>query len=186
MRTNRKFRSKYSAFTLAESMIAIVIVSLFVLMATMNITVVLGKNSFKTQAQELVSTMQMAASAAAESDRRYEVVIDLVEQNYMLRQITSHDLSEVLEEEVIVENDFNEKCQAVYVLFDDLVETSQDYQIATFRVGRAGWQNGGKIVLLDEDQQPHSVLVNRLNRIVRLQKGDVELLMPKTKNEVPF
>jgi hypothetical protein len=48
--------------------------------------------------------MQMAVSAAAESDRRYEVIIDLTEQSYLLRQITSPDLSEVLDEEIIAES----------------------------------------------------------------------------------
>jgi hypothetical protein len=29
-------------------------------------------------------------------------------------------------------------------------------------------------------------VVNRLNRIVTLQEGDVELLMPRRQDEVPF
>ncbi|GAI06814.1 unnamed protein product, partial [marine sediment metagenome] len=37
-----------------------------------------------------------------------------------------------------------------------------------------------------EDEQPYSVVVNRINRIVTLKEGDVELLMPKRKDEVPF
>ena len=65
-------------------------------------------------------------------------------------------------------------------------ETSKDYQTAKFRAGHAGWQNGGKIVLLDENEQPYTIVVNRINRIVTLKKGDVELLMPKDKKDVPF
>jgi hypothetical protein len=130
--------------------------------------------------------MQMAASAAAESDRRYEVIIDLTEQSYTLRQITSPDLSQVFEEEIIVTNEFSYNCQIYYVLFDDLVETDADHQVAKFRAGHAGWQYGGKIVLLDEMEQPYSVIVNRMNRAVTLKKGDVEFMLPKAPDEILF
>ena len=178
--------SRIRGFTLTELIVVVLIVSLFVLLAMMNLSGLLIRNTFKAQTQELVSTMQMAASAAAETERRYEVIIDIAEQSYTLRQITSPDLSQVLEEEILVENDFSNNCRVIYVLFDDLVETDEDHQIAKFRAGHAGWQNGGKIVLLDKDEQPYSVVVNRINRIVTLKKGDVELLMPKRKDEVPF
>ena len=178
--------SRIRGFTLTELIVVVLIVSLFVLLAMMNLSGLLIRNTFKAQTQELVSTMQMAASAAAETERRYEIIIDIAEQSYTLRQITSPDLSQVLEEEIIVENDFSNNCRVIYVLFDDLVETDEDHQIAKFRAGHAGWQNGGKIVLLDENEQPYSVVVNRINRIVTLKKGDVELSMPKRKDEVPF
>ena len=175
-----------SGFTLTELIVVVLMVSLFVLLAVINFAGLLTRNTFRAQAKELVATMQMAASAAAESNRRYEVIIDLTEQSYLLREITSPDMSEVLEEEIIVENDFSHNCRVVYVLFDDLVETDEDHQIAKFRAGHAGWQNGGKIVLLDENEQPYSVMVNRINRIVTLKKGDIGLLMPKRQDEVPF
>ena len=178
---------KYKGFTLTEAMVALAIASLMVVITTMNLRGLYRKNSFKGQVQDFISTMKTAARAASQSNRRYEVIIDLIEQSYTLRQITSAHLpSDVLEEEIIVQSDFSDKCRVVYVLFDDLVETDQDYQIAYFRAGRAGWQNGGKIVLLDADGQPYSLVVNRLNRIVRLQKGDTELLMPRNKNEMVF
>ena len=173
-------------FTLTELMVVTLILSLFMLLVMVNFFGLLRKKTFKAQAHQFVSTMQMAAAAAAESDRRYEVIIDLTEQTYTLRQITSPDLSQVLEEEIIAENDFGYNCQVVYVLFDDLIETDEDHQIAKFRAGHAGWQYGGKIVLLDELEQPYSVVVRRMNRVVTLKKGDVELLMPKAKDEVPF
>jgi len=157
----------------------------------MSLLGLLRKNTFKAQAQELVSTMQMAASAAAESDRRYEVIIDLTEQSYLLRQITSPELPQVLEEEIIVNNNFSDNCWIAYVLFDDV-----DYSLegesytnegrAKFRAGHAGWQYGGKIVLLDRGGRPYSVVVNRINRIITLREGDVELLVPKAKEDVPF
>ena len=66
------------------------------------------------------------------------------------------------------------------------METDEDHQIAKFRAGHTGWQYGGKIVLLDEQEQPYSVVVNRMSRVVALRKGDFELLMPKAKDEVLF
>ena len=160
------------------------VVSLFVLLAQMHLVGLLRKNTFRAQVQEFVSTMRMAAIAAAESDRRYEVIIDLTEQSFLLRQITSPDLSQVLEEEIIVEDDFSNNCRVVYVEFDDGDYTNEGR--AKFRAGHSGWQYGGKIVLLDEYEQPYSVVVNRLNRTIMLEAGDVPLLVPKAKHEVPF
>ena len=71
-------------------------------------------------------------------------------------------------------------------MFDDLGETDEDHQEAKFRAGRAGWQNAGKIVLLDSDGQPYTVIVNRINRTITLHKGDVEMLMPKREEDIPF
>jgi prepilin-type N-terminal cleavage/methylation domain-containing protein len=192
MRTDAKIRecsdvpahSRIRGFTLTETIVAVVIISLFVLLAQMSLLGVLRRSTFKAQVQELVSTMQMAASAAAESDRRYEVIIDLTEQSYLLRRITSPDLSEVLEEEIIDENYFSDNCWIAYVEFDDGDYTNEGQ--AKFRAGRAGWQYGGKIVLQDRNEQPYSVVVNRINRIITLRKGDVELLVPKAENEMLF
>ena len=187
MRSSRNTVYRYSAFTFTE-LIAVVIIMAFVLMLAMtNPFALLGRQRFKVQLGDFVSTMQMAASAAAESDRRYEVIIDLTEQANMLRQITSTHLpSDVLEEEIIAENDFSDNCRVVYVLFDDLVETDEDHQKAFFRAGHAGWQAGGKIVLLDDGQRPYSVVVNRLSRIITLKEGDVGLLLPRRKDEMLF
>jgi len=183
---NRASRIEHRAqgFTLTELIVVLLIFSLFVLLAQENLFGLLGKNTFKSQAQELVSTMQMAASAAGQSDRRYEVIIDLTEQNFLLRQITTPDLSEVLEEEIINENNFSDNCRLVYVQFDDGEYTNEGK--AKFRVGHSGWQYGGKIVLLDSKERTYSVVVNRLNRIITLREGDVGLLEPKAKDEMPF
>jgi hypothetical protein len=150
----------------------------------LNLSGLLGKNTFRARVQELVSTMQMTASTAAESDRRYEVIIDITEQGYLLRQITTPDLSQVLEEEIIVENYLSDNCRVDYVLFDDGEYANEGR--AKFRAGHSGWAYGGKIVLLDENEQPYSVVVNRLNRTITLVEGDVELLEPKPKDELPF
>jgi prepilin-type N-terminal cleavage/methylation domain-containing protein len=172
------------AFTLAEFLVVLVVISLFVMLAQIHLLGLLRGNTFKGQVQELLSTMQMAASAAAESDRRYEVIIDITEQGYLLRQITTPDLSQVLDEEIIVQNNLGNNCRLAYVEFDDGEYTNEGR--AKFRAGHAGWAYGGKIVLMDENDQPYSIVVNRLNGIVTLEKGDVALLRPKSKDELLF
>ncbi len=179
-----RIEHRVRGFTMIELMVVIVVVSMFALLAQMHLFGLLRKNTFRAQVQEFVSTMQMAASAAAQSDRRYEVIIDISEQVYMLRQITTADLSQVLEEEIIVEDAFSDNCRVAYVMFDDGEFTSEDR--AKFRAGHSGWAYGGKIVLLDEKEQPYSIVVNRLNRMITLEQGDVELLQPKNKDDVPF
>lgn len=177
-------RHRECGLTLIELIVVLVMISLFVSMVQIHLFGMLRKNSFKARVQEFVSTMQMAASAAGQSDRRYEVIIDIPAQEYVLREITNPDLTQVLEEEIIIADFFSENCRVAYVMFDDGDMTSEDR--AKFRAGHSGWQYGGKIVLLDENEQPYSVVVNRLNRMVTLVPGDVELLMPKSKNEVLF
>jgi prepilin-type N-terminal cleavage/methylation domain-containing protein len=192
MPTDRRQGAKCSGFTLTEFIVVIVIVSLFLLLAMPNVFGLLRKNTFRAQMQSFVSTVQMAARAAAESNRRYEVIIDLTEQTYTLRQITSPDLLQVLEEEIIIQNDFSNNFQVDYILFDDVdisVDESESYTNdgqAMFRAGRAGWHYGGKIVLIDEDGQPYSVIINRMNRLVKLKEGDVEILTPRAVQDVVF
>ena len=182
--TQYAIRNTRCAFTLTELIVVVLIVSLFVLLAQIHLFGLLGKSTFRAQAAEFVSTMQMAASAAAESDRRYEVIIDITEQNFLLRRITSPDLSQVLEEEIIAKNSFGGDCRATYVLFDDGDYTNEGR--AKFRAGHSGWQYGGKIVLLDSNEKEYSVVVNRLTGIVALEQGDAELLELRSQDEVPF
>ena len=179
-----KDENRAGGFTLTELMVVLVVVSLFAFLVQIHLFGMLRKSTFKARVQEFVSTMQMAASAAGESDRRYEVIIDIPAQGYMLREITNPDLTQVFEEEIIVDDFFSENCRVAYVMFDDGESTSEDR--AKFRAGHSGWQYGGKIVLLDENEQPYTVIVNRLNRMVTLEPGDVELLRPKSKDEVLF
>jgi len=188
---NKRLKSGISnrkpGFTMAELLVVLAVVSLFVLMAQIHLFGLLRKSTFKAQTQELVSTMQMAASAAAETGRRYEIIIDISEQGYVLKELAGSEIyTERPDEtpgEIIVQNNLTENCRLVYVWFDDGVDTNTK---AWFRVGPSGWQNGGKIVLYDEKEQPYTIVVNRLNRIVTLEEGNVELLEPKPKNELPF
>ncbi|MHC4259564.1 MAG: pilus assembly FimT family protein [Planctomycetota bacterium] len=173
-------------FTLTELIVVLVIIWLFVLLAVMNLSGALRRSTFKVQVHEFVSTMQMAVNAAAESDRRYEVIIDIIEQNYVLREITTPDLEEVLEEEILVDNYFGDNCRVWYVEFDDGDYTDPEHMRAMFRAGHSGWQYGGKIVLLDENERAYSVMVNRISRVVKLRNGDVEVPVPKAKKDVYF
>jgi len=177
-------RSARSGFTFIELLVVLVIVSLFTALARRHLFGLLGRSTFKAQMQGFVSTMQMAVRAAAESDRRYEVIIDIEEQSYLLREITNPDLSEVLEEEIILSADLSGNCRVAYVQFDDAEYTNEGR--AKFRAGRSGWAYGGKIVLYDKNEQPHTVMVNRLNRIVGLEPGDVMILEPRTRDDLPF
>ena len=95
-------------FTLAESMVVIVMLSLMIVLTAVNLKGVIIKNSFKSNVRGLISTLEAASNSGSQSDKRYEVIIDIPQQSYMLREITSPDLSEVLEEEIIIEEYFSE------------------------------------------------------------------------------
>jgi type II secretory pathway pseudopilin PulG len=176
-------RSRVGAFTLVELIVVLSMLALFVMMAQVNLFGVLRRSSFKSQVQSFVSAMQMAASAAAETGRRYEVIVDVTEQTYLLRQISSSNLAEVLDEEIIADGQFGRSCRVSYVEFDDGTYANEGR--AKFRVGFGGWQYGGKVVFLDEAEQPHTVAVGRLTPIVQVLEGDPELMKPKAKDEVP-
>jgi Tfp pilus assembly protein FimT len=165
-------------------MVVIVIVSLLVVLAATNLKGVVTKNSFKARVQGLVSAIEAASTSAAQSGKRYEVIIDIPQQSYMLREISSPDLSEVLEEEIIAQEDFGANCRVSYVLFDDGEFTNEDR--AKFRASRTGWQFGGIIVLLDKDEQPWSIVIDRLSNIVSLQPGEAQIIWPRSKDEMPF
>lgn len=180
----RTGRSRVGAFTLVELLVVISFVSLLVVLAQANLFGTLRRQSFRAQVQGLISTMRMAASAAAENGRRYEVILDPTEQSYLLREITSGNLSDVLEEEIVTQGVFGRHCRLSYIEFDDGDYTNDER--AKFRIGRGGWTYGGKIVFLDESEQSHAVVINRLTPIIQLVEGDPALMKPKAKDEVPF
>jgi len=124
---------KRRGFTLAEAMVVMVIAALFVALVATNLGGAFSRNTFKSKAQGLVSALEMASTSAAQSDKRYEVIIDIPQQSYTLRQITSPDLSQVLEE-----------------------------------------------------QQPWSIIVERMSNIVTIQPGEAQIIWPRSSDEIMF
>jgi len=165
-------------------MVIIAIVSLFAILSATNLKTMIMRHSFRSRVQSFISSMEAAAAAASQTGKRYEMIIDITEQSYLLREITSPDLAQVLEEEIIVYEDFGNNCYVNYVLFDDGEFANQGR--AKFRAAPSGWQWGGLIVLLDEDERVYSVVINRLSNIVAFEPGEVEMLYPRTKDELPF
>jgi hypothetical protein len=155
-----------------------------VVVAATNLKGVIIRNSFKSKVQGLMSAIESASTSASQSGRRFEVIIDIPQQSYLLREISSSDLAEVLEEEVIAQEDFGASCMVSYVLFDDGEFTNEDK--AKFRASRIGWQYGGIIVLLDEEQQPWSIVIDRLSNIVTVQPGEAQIIWPRSKDELSF
>ncbi|MGA2094395.1 MAG: hypothetical protein ABSH16_13485, partial [Sedimentisphaerales bacterium] len=139
---------------------------------------------FKSQASGLVSALESASTSAVQSGKKYEVIIDIPQQSWLLREITSPDLSEVLDEEIVAQEDFGGNCRVSYVLFDDGQFTNEDR--AKFRTSRAGWQFGGIIVLLDSEEQPWSIIIDRMSNIIRLEPGEAQIIWPRSKDDVPF
>jgi prepilin-type N-terminal cleavage/methylation domain-containing protein len=189
---NRRHSRSGRGFTLIEAMVAMAIVAMLTTIAVFNLTEPVRKGAFSTQAEGFVSTMQQAAMAAHETGRRYEIIIDIVEQQYILRKISSDNLADVLEEEIITVENFSDNCMVDYVEFDDPDEEIAAVGIDTetlqakFRAGPAGWQYGGKIVLRDRAGRYYSVIVSTLSKIVTLKEGDVEILKSKRPDELPF
>ena len=183
--TQYAIRNTRYAFTIAELLVVLAVISLFVLLT--QIGGIIKKNTYTAPPLVLFSTFNGAPRPAAETGRRYEITIDLIQQSYELKHITSSEIyvdrPEETPGEIIAQNNLTENCRLVYVWFDDGVDTNTK---AWFRVGPVGWQNGGKIVLYDEKEQPYSIVVNALNRMVTLEAGDIQLLEPKRKDELLF
>jgi len=173
-----------SGLTLAELMITLSVLALFIMLANTAVLSRVQSYRFKAQIQDFVSTLQMAVMSAAETGRRYEVIVDPVAQTYLLRQITTSDLANTLPEEVICDGEFGRACRVDKIVFDDGDSTTQEP--AKFRAGHRGWAYGGQIVFYDEDDRVFTLLVNRLNRRIEIVEGEVELLSPQGADALPF
>ena len=162
------------------------IISMITMIAMINLSDVLGRDSFKSRAHDLIKLFQMAATSAAETGRRYEIIINFVQNSYTLREITTGlvAVEDVKEEEIIQTGQFSDRFQPSYVMFDDGDWTNE--APALFRVGKNGWQYGGKIIVRDQDGKEYSIVINRLSRMINLVDGDAEMLMPRTADEMGF
>ncbi|MBN1796432.1 MAG: prepilin-type N-terminal cleavage/methylation domain-containing protein [Sedimentisphaerales bacterium] len=191
-KNSEQSQTKTAAFTLIEAMVAMVIVALLVGLSVMNLAGPIHQSTFNASAQRLTSILQRAANSAYRNGKRYEVIIDLIEQQYVLREISSGNLAEVLEEEIIDITEMPQYCYISYIEFDDpqediaQVDEETETLQAKFRAGPAGWQYGGKIVLLDRNDNPYTIEISTLSRVVKLKRGDIPILTSKRKEKVPF
>lgn len=180
--------------TLIELIAVMAILTMLIGIASLNYAPIFGRSKFESRAQDLIDTFQLAWEATRQSENRYAVVLDFDEQMYMLRQYRSLDFEAIPEEQAVIKTGyFDREFQLDYVLFDDLESTldRQDQAAelkAIFYAGRSGWQYGGKVVLLDGDGNPWSLLVKRLNPTVQLVRGDQEvpILIPLPSENMVF
>jgi len=179
-------RKNIKGAVLAEVVMIVFIVAMFTSIVIFNLAGRAYESGFKAKAHDLAKLFKMAVTSAAESGRRYEVVLDFSSNSYLLREITTGlvAVEDIAEEEIIIVGDFDDNFQLSYVMFDDGEITNE--APALFRVGKSGWQYGGKVVLLDGDGNEHSIVINRLSRMIEIVRGDPEILMPRSEEEMAF
>jgi len=181
--------NKHFGYVLLEVLIVVGLLAFLLSLGVISYSALWGGRQFQHQAQELVNLFQMAQEASAQSDRRYAVILDFVEQKYVLRQFASLDLQTIPEEEAVIHTGyFTDRFQLDYVLYDDLEDTRDKENVteARFYAGRSGWQYGGKVVIRDGDGNPWSILISRMVQPVRLVEGDVPILLPQKPDEMRF
>jgi Tfp pilus assembly protein FimT len=182
----QRFYALSNAFVFIELILAITIISMITALSLIAFSAAFGKTKFQKQADSFINTLKMARTAAAESDKRYAVILDFDEGTYTFREYVTLAMDVLPYEQAILKTGlFTEQCQLDYVTFDDLTDTRDwnleevEYFRVVFFAGHSGWQNGGKIVLRDIDGNPYSVIVNRLTPVINLYAGDVEMLLPQ-------
>jgi prepilin-type N-terminal cleavage/methylation domain-containing protein len=176
-------------FVLIEMLMVVGLIGLMTAVAAISYSAMWGNLRFKSQAEELVHAFQLAQNASATSDRRYAVVLDFVDQGYVLREYRSLDLQTMDPDEAIIQTKrFNTALTLDYVLYDDLEDTrdSENVTEVRFLAGKSGWWYGGKVVILDEDGRPWTIVIPRFGAPVQLMQGDVEILLPQIKESIPF
>lgn len=190
MKNQNSIKQRRCGLVLIELILVITMISILTAVAMLSVTGIFGKTQFEKEAYAIIDIMHKAQNASAETVRRYAVIFDFVEETYALRQFATLEMDAIPEEEAILAvGGFTRHCQLDYVLFDDFMDTRDEGESiseAKFIAGRGGWQYGGKIVLLDVDGNPYSIIVGRLCGDITLQQGDVEILVPVDKSELPF
>jgi prepilin-type N-terminal cleavage/methylation domain-containing protein len=175
----------HRGMTLSELLVVVMILGLLASVATMNLTGVFYRQTFKAALQDFIHTLELAAYAAAESENRYSVVIDMDEGTYLLRELANAQLYDIEDDEIIDQAEFGPSCSVLYVQFDD-GEVASSGTLAHFIAGRIGWMYGGKVVIQNEQGVTYSVVINRLNKKVQLIEGDVDLLTPRDEESMLF
>ena len=190
MRLLAKTFCRRGGLVLIELIVVVAIIGLLTGVAMISFGAMWGNTRFKSRADELVNTFQMAYEAALQTDRRYAVVLDRLTNTYRLRQFETLDFSTLTDEEsIMMTGVFDDDFQFDYVLYDDLQDTrdsGEGFTEARFYAGHAGWQYGGKVVLRDRDGRAWSIVIHRLGTPVELFEGDVDILLPQAKEEMRF
>ncbi len=190
MKSLQSIKQCARGLVLAELLVVIAVLAMLTAVAMLSVTSVFGRKQFEKEAYAIIDILHKAQNASAETPRRYAVVFDFVEGTYVLRQFATLDLQSIPQEEAILSvGSFSRHCQLDYVLFDDFMDTRDEGETiseARFIAGRGGWQYGGKIVLRDVDGNPYSIVVGRLCGDITLKQGDVDILVPVAKSELPF
>jgi type II secretion system protein H len=189
----RAYAAGNSAFTLVEMLVILVLFAMMTSLATVALTTNSNKTKFRRQAEQFIHTLKLAQNAASQGDQRYGVMLDFDENTYALRPFSHLDKERTIEEEPLLsEGSFTENFWLDYVLFDDGTDTRDwnieeaDYFIVWLMAGRTGWNNSAKIVILDSEGEPHSIMTNRMSGKIELIEGDAYLPEPRNKQDVPF
>ena len=173
-------------FTLAETMVVLLLLGIVVSVAQLNVFALLGRSRFKASVQDLVDVFRMAIKASAESDHRYQIEINLNEQTYALSEITHvDDYGDIQVKETLLEAQLPLECYIEQVIYDDGRSYGQG-DVVYFWIGHAGWFRGAAIYLSDKDGNQYSILINRLNRMVELLDGEIEMLGRKDDIDMTF
>ena len=178
------------ALVLIELIVVISMLALLVSITAINLTGTLFRTRFDRQAHDFMTTLKMAQDAAAQSDTRYAVVIDIDEKTYTLKPFYEIFEGTPIEEEAMSTGRFTDDFQLEYVRFDDGQDTrnvesnTEEIYRIWLMAGQSGWQNGAHIGLLDADGNPYTVVMNRLNRTITICPGELEML--ETLDKVPF
>jgi len=188
-------RHAKTGHVLIELVVVIGLIAMMAGIAILSFGALWGNLRFKRQAEDLVSIFQMAYNGAAQTDRRYAVILDFVEQGYVLREFKSLDLLTMDPEEAILQSGyFTEALRLDYVTYDDLADTrdwdAEEVAEAQFSAGKSGWQYGGIIVIRDEEGKPWTIVIHRFAKPAELLEGEWDLeslgMLPQDKKNVPF
>ncbi|WP_094760370.1 pilus assembly FimT family protein [Sedimentisphaera salicampi] len=172
-------------FSLVEMMMCLVVVGLITGIVIYASNTLSTSARFQRQAYHILETFREASIAASQSDRRYGVMFDFINFEYVLYEINtdqpySKGFETLREEDILESRSFNDYCELLYVQFDDgeYIDSTSEQGKALFLVGKGGWDYGGKVVLADIEGNLHSIVVNRLGNNPELLEGDVQLLEP--------
>lgn len=195
---SRRFNSGSNAgFSLMEMIVVLAVLSLLTTVAMINFGGGVGKSSFKKEAMEIVNILKIAQNGAAQSNRRYAVIFDFLEQTYTLQEVRTldelADMSLDTEERTLTATQLSNRCRIEFITFDDLLDTRDEGAIddqlelkSYFIAGRSGWQNGGKIGLTDIDGNAYSIIVNRMSKSIIFEEGDIDTYFLEPKENLRF